>query len=106
MRLATLRLPGRTAAVRLLDDTTAVELPARDLGALLAGADWRAVAAGDGPHHTITDLAQPVLTAGSRTWHVSGHGRPVPVDAPVPELAAWLIGRRRPASFPALPPWL
>jgi acylpyruvate hydrolase len=64
MRLATLRLSGRTAAVRLLDDTTAVELPAPDLGALLADPDWRTVAAGDGPRHTVTDLAPPVPAPG------------------------------------------
>ncbi|CAM3517064.1 fumarylacetoacetate hydrolase family protein [Kibdelosporangium persicum] len=64
MRLATLRVDGRTTAARLLDDRTAVELPAPDLGALLAGADWRAVAARDGARLPVTDLAPPVPRPG------------------------------------------
>ncbi|MGB3438169.1 MAG: fumarylacetoacetate hydrolase family protein [Actinophytocola sp.] len=64
MRLATLRLAGRTTAARLLDDTTAVELPAPDLGALLADPGWRTVAARDGAHHPVTDLAPPVPRPG------------------------------------------
>jgi acylpyruvate hydrolase len=48
----------------VLDGTTAVELPAPDLGALLADPDWRVVAARDGVHHTITELAPPVPRPG------------------------------------------
>ncbi|GAA2100810.1 fumarylacetoacetate hydrolase family protein [Actinomadura alba] len=47
MKLATLRLDGRTAAVRVEDDH-AVELDATDVGALLAEPGWRELAAGPG----------------------------------------------------------
>ncbi|MGE3621685.1 MAG: fumarylacetoacetate hydrolase family protein [Acidimicrobiia bacterium] len=62
MRLATIRLPGRTTAVRAEGDE-AVELDAPDLGALLADPAWRARAeAASGARHRIDglDLAPPV----------------------------------------------
>jgi len=55
MRLATLRLDGRTAAVRVELDHV-VELPAADVGALLrSGDDWFASAAADGPAHVLDE---------------------------------------------------
>jgi acylpyruvate hydrolase len=58
MRLATLRRPSSTVAVRV-DDTAAVEIDGfSDVGALLAAADWRAVAEGaTGTAHPISDIA-------------------------------------------------
>jgi acylpyruvate hydrolase len=55
MRLATVRTPGGTVAVRV-EDTTAVELGAPDVGALLAQPDWRERAAADGPTRPSADL--------------------------------------------------
>jgi maleylpyruvate isomerase len=41
-------------------------------------------------------------------WDVAGVGSPVPVTAPLPELAAYLTGRPSPTlpAAPVLPPWL
>lgn len=57
MKLATIRLEGRTAAVRL-DDGSAVEVPgAEDVGALLADPAWRdRAAAANGPAHSVGGL--------------------------------------------------
>ncbi|HEX4248705.1 MAG TPA: fumarylacetoacetate hydrolase family protein [Pseudonocardia sp.] len=55
MRLTTLRTPEGTRAARV-DGATAVELAARDVGALLADPNWRELAAGDGcTRHTLAD---------------------------------------------------
>lgn len=58
MKLATLRLDGRTAAVRI-DDLAAVEIEGvSDVGALLQDANWKSVAeAAAGPSHTLADIA-------------------------------------------------
>lgn len=51
----------------------------------------------------------PALTVSSdddRTWHIAGAGAPVHVTRPAHELAAWLSGRHRESSLPALPRWL
>jgi acylpyruvate hydrolase len=64
MRLATLRIPGGTTAVRV-DGDTGVELGVPDVGALLARPGWRALAeAGDGPRHLLGDLAPVVPRPG------------------------------------------
>ncbi|WP_433430910.1 fumarylacetoacetate hydrolase family protein [Nonomuraea sp. CA-141351] len=66
MKLATLRLPGRTTAARI-DGDQAVEIVAPDVGALLAGPGWRdAAAAADGPRHPLStaDLAPVVPRPG------------------------------------------
>jgi acylpyruvate hydrolase len=60
MRLATIRLPGRTAAVRVEADQ-AVELPFGDVGQLLSEPDWRTAAAADGPAHALDDLDYATL---------------------------------------------
>ncbi|MGW0479508.1 fumarylacetoacetate hydrolase family protein [Nonomuraea sp. NPDC003214] len=66
MKLATLRLPRRTAAVRI-DGDLAVEVGSPDVGALLAHHDWRERAsAADGARHPLTtaDLAPVVPHPG------------------------------------------
>lgn len=55
MRLATIRTPGGTEAVRVEDDHV-VALGEPDVGALLARQDWRDRAAADGPASPATDL--------------------------------------------------
>jgi acylpyruvate hydrolase len=62
MRLATIRTPEGTRAVRV-DEDAAVELGHPDLGALLRRPDWRTEAAtADGPRHALAglDYAPPV----------------------------------------------
>lgn len=66
MKLATLRLPRRTAAARI-DGDHAVEIGRPDVGALLADPEWREVAAAaDGPWHPLStaDLAPVVPRPG------------------------------------------
>ncbi|KQP57237.1 fumarylacetoacetate hydrolase family protein [Agreia sp. Leaf283] len=71
MRLATLRTPDGTIAVRI-DDDTATEIPGvADVGALLALADWRRVAeTADGGTRPVADIAPadwaPVVPAPSK----------------------------------------
>jgi acylpyruvate hydrolase len=56
MRLATIRTPGGTRAVRV-DTDAAVETGDADVGALLARPDWRErAAAADGPSHPLDGL--------------------------------------------------
>lgn len=85
-------------AVDLQAGTDFPDLPADVCTALVTDiARWRSTKA-NGPALT--------LTSDDQTWHVAGTGEPVVVTAPVADLAAWLTGRRRPAAFPSLPPWL
>ena len=71
MRLATLRTPAGTIAVRI-DDDTVTEIPGvADVGALLARADWRRVAeTADGGTRPVADIAPadwaPVVPAPSK----------------------------------------
>ncbi|MBF4571847.1 fumarylacetoacetate hydrolase family protein [Herbiconiux sp. VKM Ac-1786] len=70
MRLATLRTPTGTVAVRI-DNGTAVELGVPDIGALLARDDWKAfAAAGAGPAHPLNSIERsawaPVVPAPSK----------------------------------------
>jgi acylpyruvate hydrolase len=56
MRLATIRTPRGTKAVRI-DGDSAVECGQADVGALLAQPDWQVIAtAADGPKHALKDL--------------------------------------------------
>ena len=55
MRLATVRVPGATVAVRVEDDHV-VELGEPDVGALLRHPDWRTRAAADGPARSAAEL--------------------------------------------------
>jgi len=63
MRLATLRIPTGTRAVRV-EDSHYVDLGFPDVGALLADPRWRVRAAGDGPTYPLagTELA-PIVPA-------------------------------------------
>ncbi|GAA5140504.1 hypothetical protein [Pseudonocardia adelaidensis] len=55
MRLTTLRTPDGTRAARV-EGGSAVEIDARDVGALLADPAWRErAAAADGPRHDLAD---------------------------------------------------
>jgi maleylpyruvate isomerase len=47
-------------------------------------------------------------TDTGHTWQIAGAGAPVPVSAPLADLAAYLTGRPAPAlpAAPVLPPWL
>lgn len=55
MKLATVRVDGRTVAVRV-DDDEAVELGVPDVGSLLRTPSWRLVAGGDGHRHPVDAL--------------------------------------------------
>jgi acylpyruvate hydrolase len=55
MRLATVRVNGQTAAVRI-DGDFAVEVGAEDVGALLGMPGWQELAAANGPRHETTGL--------------------------------------------------
>jgi acylpyruvate hydrolase len=56
MRLATIRTGTATAAVRI-DDASAIEISAPDVGTLLRDADWRTRAeAASGPRHEVGSL--------------------------------------------------
>ncbi|MCW2943845.1 MAG: hpcE [Actinoallomurus sp.] len=63
MKLATLRTPRGTTAVRV-DGDTGVELGAPDVGVLLARPDWKTRAAADGPRHALGDFAPVVPRPG------------------------------------------
>lgn len=57
MRIATIRLDGRSAAVRVGGERAVEIIGAEDVGRLLADPGWRARAeAADGPGHAIGDL--------------------------------------------------
>lgn len=87
MRLATIRTDAGTAAVRI-DDTTAVEVGAADVGALLADPEWRErAAAADGQHHELAGLDYaPVVPQPSKIVcvglnyrsHIKEMGRELP----------------------------
>jgi acylpyruvate hydrolase len=87
MRLATIRTPGRTRAVRV-DADRAVETGHADVGALLADPDWRSVAdAAAGPAHDLASLDYaPVVPRPGKTicvglnyaTHIREMGRELP----------------------------
>ena len=78
------------------------DLPGQFLTALLDDVTVRRSSAGGGPA-----LIVAATDTGDR-WEVAGSGSPVPVSAPLPDLAAWLTGRPAPAlpAAPVLLPWL
>ncbi|MEV0311167.1 fumarylacetoacetate hydrolase family protein [Nonomuraea fuscirosea] len=104
MRLATIRTPGGTRAVKL-EDGTLVDLGAEDLGAFLDHADWeRAAAAASGPAYDAerADFA-PVVPRPSKvicvghnyTGHIKEMGRELPAYPTLfPKFADSLIGAR------------
>jgi maleylpyruvate isomerase len=89
-------------AVDLDAGTAWADLPAQFLAALLDDVAARRSAKGDGPALTCA------ATDAGRTWQVAGSGAPLPVSAPLADLAAYLTGRPAPAlrAAPALPAWL
>jgi maleylpyruvate isomerase len=78
------------------------DLPPEFLTMLLDDVTSRRSARGGGPA-----LAVAASDTG-RTWEVDGAGAPVPVTAPLADLAAYLTGRPAPAlaAAPDLPAWL
>lgn len=111
MRLATIRTPAGTRAVRV-DDDGAVELGDPDLGALLRRPDWRAVAAADGGRrHDLAglDYAPPVpspekifcVGLNYRT-HILEMGRELPAHPTLfGKFARALVGAHDPVELPA-----
>ena len=89
-------------AIDLAAGTTYADLPPDFLAALLDDVTVRRSAVGGGPALVIA-----ATDTGGR-WDVAGVGSPVPVTAPLPDLAAYLTGRPAPSlpAAPVLPPWL
>jgi maleylpyruvate isomerase len=89
-------------AVDLAAGTTFADLPAGFLTALLDDVTARRSAKGGGPALTVA------ATDTGRTWEVAGTGGPVPVSAPLADLAGYLTGRPAPdlPAAPGLPAWL
>jgi maleylpyruvate isomerase len=89
-------------AIDLGAGTQWADLPAEFLTALLDDVTTRRSSKGGG-------LALAVAaTDTGHTWEVVGAGAPIPVSAPLPDLAAYLTGRPAPElkAAPALPAWL
>jgi acylpyruvate hydrolase len=111
MRLATIRTPDGTRAVRV-DEHEAVELGHPDLGALLRRPDWRSEAAdADGPRHAVDglDYAPPVpnpekifcVGLNYRT-HILEMGRELPEYPTLfAKFARALVGAYDPVTLPA-----
>jgi maleylpyruvate isomerase len=89
-------------AIDMAAGTTFADLPPDFLAALLDDVTVRRSAVGGGPALVIA-----ATDTGGR-WDVAGVGSPVPVTAPLPDLAAYLTGRPAPSlpAAPVLPPWL
>jgi maleylpyruvate isomerase len=89
-------------AVDLKAGTRWTDLPDDFLSALLDDVTSRRSAKGGGPA-----LAAAATDTG-HTWEVAGTGAPVPVSAPLADLAAYLTGRPAPElkAAPVLPSWL
>jgi acylpyruvate hydrolase len=111
MRLATIRTPGGTRAVRM-DDDAAVELGHPDLGALLRRPDWRTeAAAADGTRHEPAglDFAPPVPSPEKVVCvglnyrnHIREMGRELPEHpALFAKFARALVGAYDPVVLPA-----
>ncbi|WP_219414420.1 fumarylacetoacetate hydrolase family protein [Pseudonocardia nigra] len=86
MRLATLRTTDGTRAARI-EDGTAVELDAPDVGALLADRRWRERVAADGPRHDLAGVERaPVVPRPGKIFcvglnygtHILEMGRKLP----------------------------
>ena len=89
-------------AIDLGNGTTFADLPPEFLAALLDEITVSRSAKGGGPA-----LLVAAADTGGR-WDIAGTGAPVPVTAPLPDLAAYLTGRPSAAlpTAPVLPPWL
>lgn len=86
MRLATIEIDGRTAAVRI-DADTMVELPFADLGELLLTPEWRTQAAGEGTRINPASVTYKALIPHPNkivclglnyATHIAEMGRPTP----------------------------
>jgi acylpyruvate hydrolase len=111
VRLGTIRTASGTSAVRI-DGEQAIECGARDVGALLVAADWRAQAdAADGPRHATANLSYaPVVPRPGKIicvglnyrTHITEMGRDLPayptLFSKYPEA---LIGALDPLMLPA-----
>jgi acylpyruvate hydrolase len=111
MRLATIRIPGGTRAVRL-DGGQAVETGYNDAGELLARPDWPALAAAaDGARHPAASLdLAPVIPHPGKVvcvglnyrHHILEMGRGLPEHPTLfAKYADALIGPRDPIQLPA-----
>ena len=89
-------------AVDLGAGTRWADLPAEFLTLLLDDVTVRRSSKGGGPALAVA------ATDTGHAWEVVGAGAPVPVSAPLADLAAYLTGRPAPAlrAAPTLPPWL
>jgi maleylpyruvate isomerase len=89
-------------AIDLRAGITWTDLPAGFLAELLDDVTSRRSAKGGGPALAVA------ATDTGHAWEVAGTGAPVPVSAPLADLAAYLTGRPAPAmkAAPVLPPWL
>jgi maleylpyruvate isomerase len=89
-------------AVDLGAGTTFADVPDGFLTALLDDVTGRRSALGGGPALAVA------ATDSGDSWEVAGTGAPVPVSAPLADLAAYLTGRPAPGlpAAPALPAWL
>ena len=89
-------------AVDLAAGTAFAGLPAGFLTELLDDVTARRSAKGGGPALAVA------ATDTGHAWEVAGTGAPVPVSAPLADLAAYLTGRPAPAlpAAPGLPAWL
>ena len=89
-------------AIDLAAGTTWADLPAEFLRDLLDDVTARRSAKGGGPALAVA------ATDTGHTWEIAGAGAPLPVSAPLADLAAYLTGRPAPelTGAPALPAWL
>ena len=78
------------------------DLPGGFLAALLDDVTARRSSVGGGPALAVA------ATDTGHTWEVAGTGAPIPVSAPLADLAAYLTGRPAPElkTAPVLPAWL
>jgi acylpyruvate hydrolase len=111
MRLATIRIPDGTRAVRV-DEHEAVELGHPDIGALLRRPDWRGeAAAADGPRHAVDglDYAPPVpnpekifCVGLNYRSHILEMGRELPEHPTLfAKFSRSLVGAYDPVTLPA-----
>ena len=96
---------GREVYIHAIDlgaGTRWTDLPGSFLAALLDEVTTRRSATGGGPALAVA------ATDSGHAWEVTGAGAPVPVSAPLADLAAYLTGRPAPGvrAAPVLPAWL
>jgi uncharacterized protein (TIGR03083 family) len=89
-------------AIDLATGETYADLPPEFVSALIDEVTVSRSAKGGGPALVIA-----ATDTGGR-WEIAGSGAPVPVTAPLADLAAYLTGRPAPAlsAAPVIPPWL